>query len=387
MHKFYSHLIHNGTNFLPTPSTIICSHDGTILYIAHGKKLDDAIELPGLICPGFINAHCHLELSYLQHAVPQHTGLIEFINTINTVRHNHDATVIAQSIVDAEQQMMANGIVAVGDISNTNYTIAQKQKQHLHYHTFVEIAGVLDAIAPARYAEAQVLQTQFSALHNSTIVPHAPYSVSTALFAAINDTKHNAPISIHNQECQAEDDLMRNGIGEFLPFLANITNQKYIPQAQYKSSLQYYLPLLQQQASILFVHNTCTSAADILFAQQHCQDPHWVLCPKANLYIENKLPTQILELINQNQNICIGTDSLASNNTLDIYSEIQTLHKYYPSILPEKLLKFATSNGAKALQMPLLGDIQIGKQAGLIHIANWETQTTMPQQAQISRLV
>jgi aminodeoxyfutalosine deaminase len=387
MRKFTSHLIHNGTHFLPTPSTIICHDNGTIVDVLLGQKLDDAQELSGLICPGFINTHCHLELSYLQNAVPQNTGLVHFISTINTTRNSFTTDIILQAIADAEHQMIANGIVAVGDISNTNNTITQKQKQNLHYHTFVEVAGVLDAIADNRYADAQQLQQQFKQLHTATIVPHAPYSVSQKLFSLINATNYNSPISIHNQECQAEDDLFRNASGELIPFLQNITNQKFIANAHHKSSLQYYLPSLQNQSSILFVHNTFTAEADILFAKNNCANRYWVLCPNANLYIENRLPLNLSFLQNQAHTICIGTDSLASNTCLSIYAEIQTLFKLSTAFTTEQLLRFATSNGAQALQMKPLGNIEIGKQPGLINISNWIDKNKMPDKEQINKLI
>jgi aminodeoxyfutalosine deaminase len=387
MHKFTSHLIHNGTNFLPTPSTIICDANGIILDVLVGEQLHDAHQLPGLICPGFINAHCHLELSYLQNMVPQKTGLVYFITAINTIRNTFDDSTILQAIADAEQQMLANGIVAVGDISNTNITIAQKQKHNLHYHTFVEVAGVLDNIAAERFSKAQILQQQFAQLHSSTIVPHAPYSVSPKLFSLINATNSNSPISIHNQECLAEDDLIRNANGEFIPFLQTITNQQFIAIAHHKSSLQYYVPLLQNQSFILFVHNTFTTEQDMEFAKNNCANPYWVLCPNANVYIENCLPQNLATLQNHPQNICIGTDSLASNTALNIYSEMQTLHHHSTAFTTEQLLRFATSNGAQALQMTPLGNIEIGKQPGLVHIANWVNKNDMPKQAMIKRLI
>ena len=396
MHKIYSQLLHNGTRFLNNGGTIIYANNGAIIDVLAGQQLADAQIVDGLLCPGFINAHCHLELSYLQDVIPQKTGLVEFINHINTKRNLFTEEFIHEKIITAEQQMIDNGIVAVGDISNTNYTIAQKQKRNLQYHTFVEVAGVLDSIAANRFADAQQLLQQFAALHNSSIVPHAPYSVSKQLMQHVNNTSTNFPISMHNQECQAEDDLIRNGVGEFIPFLENITKQQFKAIAHNKSSLDYTLPQLHNKQSVLLVHNTFTQKADVINAKKNIafaiangnhQQLFWVTCPKANLYIEGKLPEIYNCLAIENQTICIGTDSLASNNCLSVYQEILCMQQQDAVFSTEELLQFATSNGAAALQMPHLGQISKGFTPGILHICNWVLKEEMPIQPIIKRVI
>jgi aminodeoxyfutalosine deaminase len=387
MNIFYSAFTHNGFHFMDEPCTIICTDDGQIIEVQRGIKHKDAIELQGLVCPGFVNAHCHLELSYLYNKIPMHTGLVEFITQVGLIRNAATDQEIQQAIQLAEQQMMDAGIVAVGDICNTINTITQKKKNNLHYHSFVEVAGVLDSIASSRYEAGADLQKQFAQLHPSTIVPHAPYSVSQQLFAAINQTNQAMPISIHHQECAAEDQLIRNANGTMIPFLQHITNQQYVVKAQRKSSTEYVLPMLEKQPAILFVHNTFTTQHDILFAQQHCRNRYWVLCPNANLYIENQLPAQIEFLIDQQETICFGTDSLASNASLNIFREMQTIHQHYPTIPLETLLQWLTANGAEALHMPHLGQIKAGLSPGLINISNWTNNQQLPANPIIQRIM
>ena len=95
----------------------------------------DTLRLKGTIVPGFINTHCHLELSHMKGMVNSGTGLISFIKDVVT-RRDAPPEVIEQAIWDAEDEMIANGIVAVGDISNTLDTFAQKQQNRLTYYTF-----------------------------------------------------------------------------------------------------------------------------------------------------------------------------------------------------------------------------------------------------------
>ena len=92
------------------------------------------------------------------------------------------------------------------------------------------------------------------------------------------------------------------------------------------------------------------------------------LCPNANLYIENRLPNINL-LLKSGANICIGTDSLASNHQLSVMAELETIHQYYPEIAWEKLLGWATYNGASALQMQQsIGSFEAGKRPGIVQI-------------------
>ena len=286
--------------------------------------------------------------------------------------------------------------MCIRDSCNTNFTIAQKQKRNLQYHTFVEVAGVLDSIADNRFADAQQLLQQFATLHNSSIVPHAPYSVSQQLMQHINNTITNFPISIHNQESQAEDDLIRNGIGEFIPFLEAITKQQFKAIAHNKSSLDFTLPQLHNKQSVLLVHNTFTQKADVIQAKKNLeyarengiqQQLYWVTCPKANLYIEDKLPDIYNCLAIENQTICIGTDSLASNNSLSVYDEIFCLHQHKAGFSTEELLQFATNNGAKALQMPHLGQIAKGFTPSILHVNNWVLKTEMPTNPAILKII
>ena len=104
----------------------------------------------GALVPGFVNAHCHLELSHLKNKFPEKTGLPEFLMQV-TKQRNTDQEEINNAIEDAENEMINNGIVAVGDISNNENTFIQKSKQNLYYHTFIELFGFNPAMANAAF--------------------------------------------------------------------------------------------------------------------------------------------------------------------------------------------------------------------------------------------
>ncbi len=318
--------------------------------------------------------------------MPQHTGLVGFLENINVTRHNYVLEEVLQTIALAEEEMIRNGIVAVGDICNTNLTILQKQKAKLTYHNFIEIVGVLPHNAEERWQQSKVVQQQFQ-LHNftTTLVPHAPYSVSENLFSLFAKAEKNSPISMHNQECAAENEWVQYGTGEFISFLNKITQQQlpFLPKG--KTSLEWTANLLQNIPSILLVHNTFTTDADVKAAQQLLPNRHWVLCPLANSFIENKLPATLLILEENNENICLGTDSLASNTQLSIYAEMLALQQAFGTTT-EKLLQYATANGAKALQMPQFGQLLKGTVPGLLHLQNCTNANVLAAKTTIQRV-
>jgi len=318
----------------------------------------------GALLPGFINTHCHLELSHLHGQIPQHTGLFEFVSHVMKNR-TEQATEILQAMTAADAEMYQNGIVAVGDISNQAISATVKRESKLYYHTFVEAMGFNPAQASAIISKALETQESFKPL-KSSIVPHAPYSVSDPLFAAIAEianTKENL-ISMHNQETAAEDAFFINKTGDFLELYKRLgVNLDGYP-ASGKSSLQTTLPKLPK-AQTLLVHNTKTNEADLAFAMEQHANLYWCLCPNANLYIENTLPDVAL-LAKGNRKITLGTDSLASNHQLSILDEMQVLQKHR-NIAFQDLLHWATINGAEFLGIEdTFGSFDIGKKPGVL---------------------
>lgn len=317
----------------------------------------------GAIVPGFINTHCHLELSAMVGVVPQHTGLVKFVETIITKRTQNTEDIEAEMLI-ADAEMWRNGIVAVGDISNNSLSKQIKIQSKIHYHTFIETLGFNPADAPKSLKNAMAMREEFSPLQSS-IVPHAPYSVSAELMKLLNvyAVDHNSFLSIHSQESKEENLFFQKKEGAFLSFFQFLGIDISHFKASGKSSLQSWLQQFDKK-KMLLVHNTFSNNADVKFAEQANPNLFWCLCPQANLYIEDVLPDVDL-LRNENVKITLGTDSLASNTELNILAEMQTLqqHKNVPF---ENLLMWATKNGAEFLNLDdKLGSIEIGKKPGL----------------------
>jgi cytosine/adenosine deaminase-related metal-dependent hydrolase len=321
--------------------------------------------LSGIITPGFVNTHCHTELSHLKDKVKPGGGLINFIKDVQAFR-NADAGEVLEAAQKADQEMYDNGIVAVADTANSNVTVALKEKSKLYYHTFVEIFGFLPENAEELFDKALLLATEFKP-QSASITAHAPYSVSKELFKLIkrhSDEQSNL-LSIHNQECEDENKFYRYKLGGFIDMYKHfgINIDYFRPQA--RNSLQSIIPLLSNRQKILLVHNTCTNLKDIYFIKRFDRKINWCFCPNANVYIEKRLPKVEL-FVNQGLNITLGTDSLASNKRLCILSEMQTIQQKFPSLSLNTLLEWGTRNGAEFLGIESeKGTIEPGKTPGL----------------------
>ena len=320
-------------------------------------------KLKGAIVPGFINTHCHLELSHMFGKVPEHKGLVEFVQTVIKSR-SADVGEIQSAMFIADQKMFDQGIVAVGDISNQLISKEVKLQSKIHYHTFVEALSFNPEWAIASMDFANEIKNQFTPLP-ATVVPHAPYSVSPALFALINAAaeKDHAFISVHNQETADENEFFENKSGGFLRLYQFLGLDLAFFKPSGKTSLQTWLPAIKKQKTLL-VHNTVSNKADIDFAKDNHTDLYWCLCPQANLYIENTLPDVDL-FISERLKITLGTDSLASNYQLNILTEMKTL-QVLKKVEFEKLLRWATLNGADFLGLShRFGSIEVRKSPGL----------------------
>lgn len=321
--------------------------------------------LNGIIVPGFINTHCHTELSHMKGRIAAGGGLISFIKDVLSTRTADQAEVLAAAEA-ADQQMYDNGIVAVGDISNNSITAPIKAKSKLYYHTFIEILGFLPDKADELFEKALETSEEFKPQPTS-ITAHAPYSVSKELFKLIkkhSDTGTNL-LSIHNQECEDENKFYRYKLGGFIDLYKHLGVDIGYFRPQARNSVQSIIPLLTNRQKILLVHNTCTNLKDIYFIKRFDKKINWCFCPNANLYIEKRLP-KIDLFVNQGLNITLGTDSLASNSKLCILSEMVTLQQNFKSLSIDTLLEWATINGAKFLGIDdEKGTIEAGKTPGL----------------------
>ena len=368
--KFQAKQLFNGASLLDGANQVLITKaDGTIEgMVPIADAGEDIQQLEGLLTPGLVNAHCHLELSHMKGMIPSKTGLQEFVKQIVALRQV-DAEAIHEAIVTAENEMVGNGIVAVGDISNTLDTLEQKAKHHLAYYSFVELYDLDPTRAHDKIIAGIEMQKQFQEhCIRASLVPHAPYSVTARLWTLLSEHFESHTISVHNQETPGENEFFETKTGPFLGMYERTKVALDFFEPTGKTSLQSILPVFKKAHHGILVHNSFTSAQDIQAVQANMNNAFWCLCPNANQYIEETMPP--IELLRNNHaTIVIGTDSYASNWSLNILDELKTIQHHHADIPLEEMLQWATINGARALQMDKhLGSFDKGKKPGVVLI-------------------
>lgn len=377
MRYFTAPRIHDGLRFVPGNKLLKFDEEGTF----HGFAAMDEVAqnlvatFDGLLMPGLVNAHCHTELSHTRNTIPENTGLVPFLGLVVETRSAGEAEKHA-AIREAFSTLAQRGCIALGDIANTTDSLPLRPTANMHIHTFVETMGFIPEFATQRFDYSlniyQSFKTQAQPANGyvlrQSVAPHAPYSVSDQLFELINTREENSLLTIHNEESAAENEYFKSktGLMQDLYERLKINDAWFRPTG--RNSLPGYLPYLSVTHPLLLVHNTFMDQSDIGVLKASGHEVSLCLCPNANWYIERRYPDVAL-LADSGLNICLGTDSLASNHQLNVYEEVLTLKRNFPAIPEERLLAWASSGGAKALQLDhIIGSFKPGLKPGLVHI-------------------
>ena len=295
----------------------------------------------GIIIPGLINCHTHLELSHMRGLIPAGDGLSEFVEAVRTRREASQEEVVAAA-AQADREMYAEGIAACGDISNNSLTAAIKRNSVISYLTFAEVFGSDPSVAETRMENAMKVVRELSASHLPVqITPHSLYSISPPLWQKIREQiRPGSVISLHFLE---SDDERR---------MTSLHAAKA-------------LDLSHLAAHMLLVHNTVITR-DEASAVASAGNTWFCLCPSSNMHISGMMPPAAI-LREITDRIVIGTDSLASTASLSMIRELKLLQDAAPHIPLEELVRWGTLNGARALKMEdTLGSIEPGKKPGIL---------------------
>jgi cytosine/adenosine deaminase-related metal-dependent hydrolase len=319
----------------------------------------------GIIIPGFVNCHCHLELSFMKDLIQPKKGLAEFLKHFRTGRENGTQN-LTSAALKADNDMYRDGVVLCADICNTRLTFDIKKKSRIKYINLLEVFGIDPEKADLRMNE--ILQLSNIA-HDyripSWIVPHSLYSISLTLFRLLRkETESNKITSIHFMETEGEKSFLKYHDG---PILESYKDSGLGVEGleTVEDHASAVLEEITLSGNLILVHNTFADRTTIKKVKKR-ENLFWCLCPNANLYIEDQVPPLDL-LIEENCRIVTGTDSLASNDRLSILEELKTLQIYYPWVPLQDLIVWATFNGATALgEVTEYGSIQPGKKPGLL---------------------
>ncbi|MDO9339623.1 MAG: amidohydrolase family protein [Bacteroidales bacterium] len=352
---------------------ITTEDDGTILSIEDtGGDLEEKHSVEfynGIIIPGFVNCHCHLELSHMKGSIAQGSCLGGFVKQVRNTRDNNSESIIA-SACSADNEMYSEGIVLCADICNTSLSFNIKKESRICYINLLEVFGIDAEKASRRMDEIiKVAETAEDMNLPFSIVPHSVYSMSLSLLRLLREKSDNNKVtSIHFMETYGEKAFLENHSG---PFMTSYKLSGLITSGleTVKSHVDAVLNEITLSGNLILVHNTFADRETIKKIKER-KNLFWCLCPNSNIYIENEMPPLDL-LIEEDCEIVIGTDSLASNNKLSILEELKTLQLNFPAESIEELVRWATINGAKALgEEGRFGKIESGKKPGLLLLQN-----------------
>ncbi|NNF01459.1 MAG: amidohydrolase family protein, partial [Bacteroidia bacterium] len=200
-----------------------------------------------------------------------------------------------------------------------------------------------------------------------------PYSVSTELFQLISEhaSANTSVISMHNQEASSENDMFNSGTGDLIDKLKSFGIDLNSFDLSAKNSLESVVHKINSHCKLLLVHNTYSEKIDIESASQRESPVAWCFCPNANIYIENNLPD--FDMFSDTEQILLlGTDSLASNDQLNILSEMLLVQEN-SKVKLEELIKWACSNAAQFFSWNDLGAFEKDMSPGLNWIENVDT--------------
>lgn len=373
MKRFSAHYILTNSSDPIAKGIITTNDDGTIIDVEEsGGALNEtaAVEFHnGIIIPGFVNCHCHLELSHLRNKLSKGKGLGTFIMNIRDHR-GAGSDLIGKAAKEADSELYNEGVVLCADICNTPLTFTLKQDSSIRYHNLLEVFGIDPAAAEKRIAEVKALESE--ALKKGltcSVVPHSPYSVSLTLFRLIRTNfPEPAVSSIHFQETESEASFLEEQSG---PLRTSYEAAGLFPERPElaRSHSDVILNELPANGNLILVHNTSTDQDTIRKILKR-GNLFWCLCPSSNLYIENRIPPVGL-LQDEGCELVIGTDSLASNTSLSILKELKIIQQHFPGAKLEDLVRWSSYNGAKALnELNTFGRIVAGTRPGLLLIEN-----------------
>lgn len=365
--------------------------DGTILSVgscAEGETVE-----PGALVPGFVNAHCHVELSHLHKKFRKGTGMAGFIDQINELRDWAGREAKAQLVQEWMDKMWADGVSAMADISNDDSSFDVKSGHKMYTRTFLEVFGSEPHMCEGVMAEVTELgRVADKAGIDAAPTPHSCYTMSPQLLSASAAAGlAKGYLSYHSQESQEEEDLLRSGSGAM--YENRRRSGMSTPPVTGESSLKYFLDRLADakpapyDEHILLVHNVCLAQDDIDAAKKVMNNVYWAVCPLSNIFIHNALPP--IPLMRRNGlAITLGTDSLSSNDDLDMVKEMYCLHANFPEVPMSEILTWASMNGAAFLSKEdTLGSLSAGKKPGVVRISEIDGEGFVTSASKSVRLV
>lgn len=350
--------------------------DGRIRSVGTGVPAGHETDLGSVaLLPGLVNAHTHLELSYLHGAIPAASEFVAWIRGVIGVRRQHPDTRSSEILAGLDRgiaECVAAGTAVVGDISNTLVPFAPLVESRLAGVVFHEILrfNAPDPEGVVRDALAAIRALPLAADVRASLAAHAPYSVAPAVLramrAAMDADAALAPCSVHLAESRAEVAFIDSGQGPWRQLLEDVGAWDPEWTAPGVSPVAYAGQQGLLDPRMLLVHGVQMSAHDL--AQVRASGATLIACPRSNAHTGAGVPP-IAAFYGAGVRVAVGTDSLASTADLNVFAEIAEMRRIAPEVPARALLDSATRQGAEALGLgERFGVIAPGRRARLLAV-------------------
>lgn len=319
---------------------------------------------PGVLLPGLVNAHCHLELSHLAGILPREGGFVPWVEQLVESRGRFSDAEVRKATGQAIASLERGGTAAVGDVSNALEHVGALAASRLDAVVFMELLAWDPAKAEASFSWADERARAVAALLRPglevRLATHAPHTVSPTLLQLL--VERGGPAAIHLAESPEESRFLLDGSGAWPDFLTRRGLGHVVFDPPAVSPVRY----LEEQGALhprlVAAHAVQLDAADReLLARRGV---HVVLCPRSNRNLGVGC-AQVPALLAAGVRLALGSDSLASVDTLDVLDDAVLLHRQFPGLDPATIVRMATSGGAAALGLDGLGALAPGKRAVL----------------------
>ena len=346
--------------------------DGRIAFVEPARDAPSPCEAvvdlgPGVLFPGLVNAHCHLELSSLEGRLPLPSAFVPWVAALVAARAGETDERVRDATARAIASMEASGTVAVGDVSNALGHLDLLAASGLEAVVFYELIGwdPLQAEGILAHADLRLRDASRDPAPNVEIrlAAHAPHSVSQALFAGL--VERGGPAALHLAESEAESRFLSEGDGEWSDFLAERVGP--VPfAAPGTSPVTYVSKMGVLHPHLVAAHCARVDAEDrALLARAGV---HVAICPRSNRSLGVGVPP-VPEMLAAGVRLCLGTDSLASAPSLDLLEDAAALRQEFPGLGAADIVGMATTGGARALGLHDLGTLAPGKRAAFAFAA------------------
>ncbi|MCL2562062.1 MAG: amidohydrolase family protein [Rikenellaceae bacterium] len=358
--------------------------DGTVVAVERCEGVDSHYGTEfysGMLLPGMVNAHAHLELSYLRGRIAEGGGFVRFAEQLTEARYGFSREQMESAAEFWDARMFADGVSAVGDVANSDVTFGLKRRSRVRYHTFLETYGLAaqpDDLAPL-HAEAARCGI------SSSPTPHSTYSLGEAAFERAVDASDGL-LSVHFMENREEAELFEQRGRLYEWYAGRGLPVDFI--GRYASPADRIIRCVPPSRRILLIHNTFITREDVSALAAHFGDGlTFVLCPRSNRYINDAAPPAKM-LLEAGVRVALGTDSLASNTSLSMLDEVRVLcEEGGVSLLTA--LGWATLAGAQALGVDeQFGSLEAGKRPGIALLEGVDRATmSLKPEAKVRRIV